>query len=178
MKKSEKTGLAQLLDHGLKDMYYAEKKIHRSLPAMIRAAHSEHLKQALTAHRGETEGQIEILENIFELLDLPPKGQKCDAIDGILEEASGILEDFGKGPAADAAIVFAAQSVEHYEWTRYGSLRQFAIELGHDDIALLFQQIRDQESAADHKLTALAEGGLNSEANVMDESKVPKPRAA
>ena len=177
MKKSDKTGLAQLLEHGLKDMYYAEKKIHKSLPAMIKATQDEELRQALTEHRTVTEGQIAVLENIFGILELPARGQKCDAIDGILEEAAGILEEFGKGPAADAAIIFAAQSVEHYEWTRYGSLRQFAQELGLTEVAELLQQIRDEESEADHALTALAEGGLNKEANVMMEEG-SKRRAA
>lgn len=177
MQKSDKTGLAKLLEHGLKDMYYAEKKIHRSLPAMIRAAGAEQLKEALTSHREETAGQIEMLENIFETLGVAARGQKCDAIDGILEEANGILEEFGDSSACDAAIVFAAQSVEHYEWTRYGSLRQFAIELGLDKVADMIQEIRDQESAADEKLTAMAEGGLNAEANTPEPTS-SKKRAA
>ena len=176
MKKSDKTGLAQLLEHGLKDMYYAEKKIYRSLPTMIKATQSAELGEALSAHREETAGQIEILEGIFVSLEIPARGQKCDAIDGILDEASSILEEFGKGPACDAAIVFAAQSVEHYEWTRYGSLRQFALELGLEEVAAQLQSIRDQESAADEKLTSLAEDHLNAEANVMQEAESTSKR--
>lgn len=181
-KNSDKTALAQLLEHGIKDMYYAEKKIYKSLPAMIKAANHAELREALSMHRDETAGQIETLEGIFESLGIPPKAQKCDAIDGIIEEANGILEEFGSSAAGDAAIIFSAQAVEHYEWTRYGSLRKFALELGLENVANDIQSIRDQESAADEKLTALAESTCNAEANVMESdsgsSKSAKKQAA
>ena len=110
--------LEDLFEHALKDIYYAEKKIYKSLPKMIKATHDDGLRQGLEDHRGETEQHISKVEQVFGLLEKSPKGEKCDAIDGILEEADGILKDFGKSKSCDAAIIFSAQAVEHYEITR------------------------------------------------------------
>lgn len=162
-------GLADLFEHALADMYYAEKKIYKALPKMIKAADHPDLIAALTSHREETAGQIETLEAIFALLDKRPKAEKCDAIDGILEEGDSLLEDFGASIAADAAIIFSCQAVEHYEITRYGSMRAFADALGMDEAKAHLEGILAQESAADSKLTELAEDSVNDAATEYDE---------
>jgi ferritin-like metal-binding protein YciE len=156
--------LSDLLEHGLKDMYYAEKKIYKSLPKMIRAASDTALKGALSAHRDETAQQIEILEEIFTALGIRAKAEKCDAIDGILEESTSLLEDFKGSAALDAAIIFSAQAVEHYEITRYGSMQSFATMLGKSEVAGMLGQILKQEQAADQTLTSLAKDSVNAAA--------------
>jgi ferritin-like metal-binding protein YciE len=156
--------LSDLLEHAMKDMYYAEKKIYKSLPRMIRAAQDPALKDCLTAHRDETAQQIEILEEIFTTLGKRAKAEKCDAIDGILEESTSLLEDFKGSTAIDAAIIFSAQAVEHYEITRYGSMLAYAKVLGHAEVARMLGQILKQEQAADTTLSALAEGSVNAAA--------------
>ena len=156
--------LSDLLDHALKDMYYAEKKIYKSLPKMIKAAEDPALKDGLTAHRDETAGQIEILEEIFAAMGKRPKAEKCDAIDGILEESTSLLDDFKGSAAIDATIIFSAQAVEHYEMTRYGSMQAYAKVLGLTEVAEMLGQILDQERAADQTLTSLAEGRVNAAA--------------
>ncbi len=148
--------LSDLFMHGLKDIYYAEKKLTKALPKMIKVAQSQDLADALTSHLQETEEHVQKVEKVFGLLDETPKAVKCDAIDGIVAEAEEILKDFGKTTAGDAAIIFSGQAAEHYEITRYGSLRAFAEVLGHNDAAELLQSILDQEKAADEKLTELA----------------------
>lgn len=156
--------LSDLLEHALKDMYYAEKKIYKSLPKMIKAAEDPALKDGLTAHRDETARQIEILEEVFATIGVRAKAEKCDAIDGILEESTSLLEDFAGSPAIDATIIFSAQAVEHYEITRYGSMQAYAKVLGLPDVAAMLGQILDQERAADETLTSLAEGRVNAAA--------------
>ncbi|MBG1233393.1 ferritin-like domain-containing protein [Aestuariivirga litoralis] len=150
-------GLADLFLHGIKDIYYAEKKLTKALPKMIKAAKSQDLIDALTSHLKETEGHVTKVEQVFALLDMAPKAVKCDAIDGIVAEAEEILKDFGKTSAADAAIIFSGQAAEHYEITRYGSLRTFAEVLGYDKASNILQSILDQEKAADKKLSEIAE---------------------
>lgn len=166
--QSAEKGLADLLEHGLRDMYYAEKKIFRALPKMIKAAEDEMLVEALEAHRQETQGQIETLETIFDLMGLRARGEKCDAIDGILAEGDGILEDFGGTLAADAAIIFSCHAVEHYEIARYSAMAGFADALGLDEVRDHLQQVLDQETAAESKLTSLAEGSINEAASEYD----------
>ena len=156
--------LSDLLEHGLKDIYYAEKAIYKALPKMIEAAADEELRDAIASHRDETEGQIETLERVFEAMDKKPSGEKCDAIDGILKEADSLLKDFGGTAAGDAAIIFASQAVEHYEITRYGSLRTYAELLGLDDVAEMLNEILEQEVAADETLSDLAEDRINEDA--------------
>lgn len=163
-KKGGEKGLIDLLEHGLKDMYYAEKKIYRSLPKIIKAAHDEKLKSALEKHRDETEGHIEALEEAFKVLGRPVQAEKCDAIDGILEEGQSLLDDFGGTPAGDAAIIFSCQAVEHYEITRYGSMQTFAKALGHSEVAKLLAGVLEQEEAADSKLSMIAEKSVNAAA--------------
>lgn len=156
--------LNDLFQHALKDMYYAEKKIYKSLPKMISAAQDAALKDALSAHRDETAHQIEVLEQVFEKIGQRAKAEKCDAIDGILDEAAGLLEDFGGTAAADAAIIFSCQAVEHYEITRYGSMVAYARALDLPEAAELLGGVLAQESDADKKLTGLAEGRINAAA--------------
>lgn len=172
--------LSDLFEHMLKDMYYAEKKIYRSLPKMIRAANDEELKAGLTNHREETAEQIAMLEQIFELIEKRPKAEKCDAMDGILEEAESILEDFGETRAGDAAIIMSAQAVEHYEMTRYGTMLSFAEVLGMKEAVKMIRTILDQEKKADKTLSALAEGRVNyaAEEDSGDEAAAPAKRAA
>lgn len=153
--------LKDLFEHAVKDIYYAERKIYKTLPKMIKAAHNSDLKAGLEAHREETGSQIERLESVFELLDKRPKAQKCDAIDGILDEGAELLEDFGKTKTGDAAIIFSCQAVEHYEITRYGSMLTYANELGLKEIASLIKETLDEEKAADAKLTKLAKTSAN-----------------
>lgn len=156
--------LSDLLDHALKDMYYAEKKIYKSLPKMIRAAQDPALKEGLSAHRDETAQQIEMLEEIFTALGKRAKAEKCDAIDGILDESASLLEDFKGSAAIDATIIFSAQAVEHYEITRYGSMQAYAKVLGHTEVAKMLGQILDQEKTADETLTELAQTSVNAAA--------------
>lgn len=162
-------GLVDLFEHAMRDMYYAEKKIYRALPKMIKAAEDEALVEALEAHREETQGHIETLETIFETMGLRARGEKCDAIDGILEEGEGILEDFGGTLASDAAIIFSCRAVEHYEICRYSAMAGFADALGLDDVHRHLQKVLDQENAAEAKLMSLAEGTINEAASEYDE---------
>lgn len=174
----DEKGLADLFEHALGDIYYAEKKIYKALPKMIKAADHPDLVAALTAHREETAGHIEKVEAVFELLGKRAKAQKCDAIDGILEEGEGLLEDFGPSMAADAAIIFSCQAVEHYEITRYGSMCAFAEALGMDEARQHLQEILDQESAADTKLSELAEDSINAAATDYDDEAEAASQAA
>ena len=125
--------LDELFHDTLKDIYYAEKKILSALPKMAKAAQNEDLRAAFEKHHDETEGQIERLEQVFELIEEKPQGKKCAAIEGILEEGQEIIKEYKGSPALDAGLVSAAQAVEHYEIARYGTLRTWAEELGLDD---------------------------------------------
>lgn len=176
MATSDKTATAEktledLLEHGLKDMYYAEKKIVKALEKMVKAAEDEELRDGLEQHRAETEEQITLLERAFEAMGKKAKAEKCDAMDGILAEGDTLLKDFKGSPAGDAAIIFSAQAVEHYEIARYGSLRAFAELLGNDEVADLMQQILDQEMATDEKLSEIAEDSVNPAAVEGDEDE-------
>jgi ferritin-like metal-binding protein YciE len=156
--------LDDLFHDTLKDIYYAEKKILAALPKMAKAAQSEELSAAFEKHHGETEGQIERLEQVFELIEEKPQGKKCAAIEGILEEGQEIMKEFKGSPALDAGLLAAAQAVEHYEISRYGTLKTWAAELGHDDAVKLLQETLDEEEATDEALTELAEQLVNQEA--------------
>jgi len=156
--------LDELFHDTLKDIYYAEKKILTALPKMAKAAQNEDLSAAFEKHHGETEGQIERLEQVFELIEEKPQGKKCAAIEGILEEGQEIMKEYKGSPALDAGLVSAAQAVEHYEMARYGTLRTWAEELGLDDAVKLLQETLDEEEATDEALTELAEAVVNQEA--------------
>jgi ferritin-like metal-binding protein YciE len=163
MAKAPKT-LKDLFEETLKDVYFAEKKILSALPKMAKAAQNGDLKAAFEKHRGETEEQISRLEEVFALLEKKPQGKNCPAILGIIEEGTELMEEFKGSPAADAGILSSAQSVEHYEITRYGSLKAWAEELGMDEAVELLQATLEEEEATDEALTELAEAVINPEA--------------
>ena len=148
----------------LKDIYYAEKQIYKSLPKLAKAAASEQLRAAFEKHHDETEGQIERLEKIFELLGKPARGKKCDAIEGILDEGKEIMEEYEGQPALDAGLLAAAQAVEHYEISRYGTLKSWATKLGMKDAAKLLDQTLTEEKKTDEALTEIADTAVNAEA--------------
>lgn len=156
--------LDDLFVHTLQDMYYAEQQIAKNLPTMIDKASDAQLKQGLQMHLGETRNHIQRLEQVFKMHGQQAKGTTCDAMDGILEEASDILGVANDNDVVDAAIISSAQAVEHYEITRYGTLVAFAKQLGRQDCAAVLQQTLDEEYAADKKLTAIAEGRVNRKA--------------
>jgi ferritin-like metal-binding protein YciE len=153
--------LDDLFLHTLKDIYYAERKILKTLPRMAKAAESKELKQAFETHREETQGQVERLEQVFEMLGKRASGKTCEAINGILEEGESVMEDFGESEALDPAILAAAQAVEHYEIVRYGTLRTWAQELGMQDAVRLIDQNLQEEKKTDALLTELAEARIN-----------------
>lgn len=148
---------------GIKDIYYAERKIIAGLKKMIRGAEAQDLKAAFDKHLQETEGQVERLVLVFELLGKPARGKTCPAIDGILEEGQEILEEFKGSPALDAGLLAAAQAVEHYEIARYGTLKSWAMQLGKNDVAKLLDQTLAEETKTDQALTQLAEAKVNRE---------------
>lgn len=148
----------------LKDIYYAEKQIYKALPKMAKAASSPQLKAAFEKHYDETEGQIERLEQVFELLDKAARGKKCDAIEGILDEGKEIMEEYDGMPALDAGLLAAAQAVEHYEISRYGTLKTWAMQLGMKDAVKLLDETLKEEKKTDVTLTTLAEKTVNAEA--------------
>lgn len=160
-KKSSPKSLQDLFLGGLKDIYYAEKKILRSLPKMAKGAESEEATAAFEKHRLETEGQVDRLEQIFETMGVPARGKTCPAIDGILEEGSEILEEYAGSAALDAGLVAAAQAVEHYEIARYGTLITWAGLLGMTEAAELLSATLAEEEATDEALTSLGEAGIN-----------------
>ncbi len=159
----EKT-LDDLFLETLKDVYSAEKQMLRALARMAKAAKSEQVRRAFERHREETDGQIERLEQVFELLGKRASGKTCEAINGILEEGESVMEDFGESEAADAAILAAAQAVEHYEIVRYGTLKTWAQELGMQDAVRLIDQNLQEEKKTDQLLTQLAEARVNQKA--------------
>jgi len=145
----------------LKDVYNAEKQLVRALPRMAKAAESPGLQQAFTKHLRETEGHVQRLERIFRSLGETPRGKKCKGMEGLVEEGKEILEEDGAAEVIDAALISAAQRVEHYEIAAYGCLRTYAQLLGMDDADKLLQQTLEEEEATDKALTALGEGGIN-----------------
>lgn len=148
----------------LKDIYYAERKILKALPKMAKAAQSPDLKAAFEKHEDETEGQVERLQKVFEILGKKARGKVCPAIDGIIEEGEEIMDEFKGSPALDAGLVSAAQAVEHYEITRYGTLKRWAEELGMKDAARLLAQTLAEESKTDEALTGIADAVANQKA--------------
>ncbi len=153
-----------LFVHTLKDIYYAENQIAKALPDMIEKATDSGLKQGFQAHLGETKNHIQRLEQVFKLHGVKIEGVDCPAIDGILEEAEEIAGEIEDKAVLDAALIAAAQAVEHYEMTRYGTLIAWAKQLGRPDCASILEQNLKEEKAADMKLTGLAERGINAKA--------------
>lgn len=160
MATREKT-LEDLFHDTLKDIYYAERKILKALPKMKRAAQSEELKTAFEKHREQTEGHVERLGQVFEIIGKTPRGKTCEAIEGIVAEGEEIIEEFKGTAALDAGLISAAQAVEHYEITRYGTLKRWASELGLDDAVRLLDATLKEEAKTDEDLTKLAETSAN-----------------
>jgi ferritin-like metal-binding protein YciE len=149
----------------LKDIYWAEKHLVKALPKMQKAATSEELVTAFAKHTQETQAHIETLEQVFELLEEKAVAKKCDAMQGLLDEANAIITDTEKGTSIrDAGLILAAQKIEHYEIATYGTLRTFAETMNHQNVAKLLQQTLDNEKATDEALTAVAEGFVNDQA--------------
>jgi ferritin-like metal-binding protein YciE len=148
----------------LKDIYYAEKHILKALPKMAKAANSEELSAAFEKHYDETEGQVARLEQIFELLGKPARGKKCDAIEGILDEGKEIMDEYADTAALDAGLLAAAQAVEHYEISRYGTLKAWAAKLDLPQAVKLLDQTLAEEKKTDASLSQLAEKAVNYEA--------------
>jgi ferritin-like metal-binding protein YciE len=153
--------LSDLFLDTLKDIYFAEKKILASLPKMAKAAQSEDLKAAFEKHHAETEGQVDRLERVFKSIEESPKGKTCDAILGILDEGKEVMEEYKGMPALDAGLLAAAQAVEHYEISRYGTLKCWATELGYSEAVKLLEATLNEEKKTDMALSKLAEGEVN-----------------
>jgi ferritin-like metal-binding protein YciE len=157
--------LSELFEDELKDIYNAENQLTKALPKMAKKASSPALKTAFTLHLRETENHVKRLETIGQELGIKLNGKKCHAMEGLVEEGKEVLEEDGAGPVIDAALIGAAQRVEHYEMAAYGTTRAMADILGHSKVAKLLQQTLDEEGAADKKLTDIAEGEVLTAAN-------------
>lgn len=149
----------------LRDILWAEKELVKALPKMAKAANDADLSEAFSNHLEETRNQVGRLEKIFRGMDLAPRGKKCPAMEGLLKEADELSEDYKDSSALDAALITAAQKVEHYEIGTYGTLRAFARRLGYDEAAQLLTETLEEEGNADHALTRIATGGVNEMAN-------------
>ena len=163
MAKSSKN-LQDIFHETLKDIYFAEKKILASLPKMAKAAHDSDLRAAFEKHEQETEGQVERLEKVFTLIEQPVRGKTCEAVNGIAEEAKDIMKEFKDSPALDAGLIASAQAVEHYEISRYGTLKAWAEELGLEEAVGLLEETLQEEKKTDQALNELALSSLNTEA--------------
>ena len=157
---SEKT-LDDLFLDTLKDIYYAEKQILKALPKMAKVAQASELRAGFEKHLMETEGHVERLEQVFDMLGKPARGKTCEAILGLIEEGKSIMDDFKGTAALDAGLVSAAQAVEHYEIARYGTLKTWAQELGMDEAVRLLDKTLKEEVMTDENLTQLAEAQIN-----------------
>ena len=163
----EKT-LHDLFHDTLKDIYFAEKKILTALPKMAKAANSDKLRAAFEKHEAETEKQVDRLEQVFKVIGESPKGKTCDAIMGLLDEGKEIMDEYKGMPALDAGLLAAAQAVEHYEVSRYGTLRTWASELGLDQAVKLLDATLAEEKNTDQALSKLAESEVNQHAQTAE----------
>jgi ferritin-like metal-binding protein YciE len=163
MAKKQKM-LADLFYETLKDIYYAEKKILTALPKMAKGARLQDLQAAFEKHEGETKDQVERLEQIFELIRQPAKGKTCDAINGMIDEGQEVMKEFKGSAALDAGLLASAQAVEHYEISRYGTLKAWAAQLGLREAVSLLDATLEEEKKTDQALTKLAETAVNQEA--------------
>jgi ferritin-like metal-binding protein YciE len=160
---SEKDLSALFLDT-LKDIYYAEKQIYKALPKMAKAASSDQLRNAFEKHHDETEEHIERLEKVFDLLGKPARGRKCEAIEGIIDEGKEIMDEYQDAPALDAGLIAAAQAVEHYEISRYGTLKSWADKLSMNEAVKLLDQTLAEEKKTDDTLSKIAVSAVNAKA--------------
>ncbi|MGZ3839036.1 MAG: YciE/YciF ferroxidase family protein [Flavisolibacter sp.] len=160
--KSEETMLKELFIDELKDIYWAEKHLTKALPKMKKAATSSELANAFEDHLAVTQGQIQRIERVFEMLDMTARAKKCEAMEGLVKESEEVIEELPKGTMVrDAGLIISGQKVEHYEIAAYGSLVQLAKTMGHNEIAALLQQTLEEEKEADQLLTELAVSGIN-----------------
>jgi ferritin-like metal-binding protein YciE len=157
-------GMQELLIEFMQDVYYAERQILKALPKMVRAAENEQLKQALTHHREETQGQVERLQKAFEALGKRARGQTCEAVNGIIEEGEQVVEEFPSGAVRDAGIIANAQAVEHYEMARYGTIIAWAKGCGQEEVARLMAETLEEEKKADTLLNQIASKEINKQA--------------
>jgi ferritin-like metal-binding protein YciE len=167
------SSLDDLLVHELQDIYNAEAQILKALPKMVKAATDPELKSAFEEHRRQTEGQVVRLDQVFKLLGLPAKGRKCEGMAGLLEEGKKTMEQDAEPAVLDAAMIAAAQKVEHYEIAAYGCVCTYAEMLGYDQVHELLGQNLDEEETTDQRLTALAESVINPEAGAESEEEAP-----
>ena len=165
------SSLDDLLVHELQDIYNAEGQILKALPKMAKAANNPDLKAAFEEHRVQTEGQVKRLEQVFKLLGQPVKGKKCEGMAGLIEEGKKVLEEDAEPQVLDAALIAAAQKVEHYEIASYGCVCTYAEMLGHEEAHELLGQNLDEEETTDERLTALAESVINIEAEAGSEEE-------
>jgi len=163
-KSDAASGLTDLFEDGLKDIYWAEKALTKAIPQMTKNATSADLIEALNSHLTETEEHVIRLEKVFELIGKKASAKKCDAMAGLIEEGKGIIEETEVGGVRDAGIIAAAQKIEHYEIATYGTLRQFAETLGLAEAATILEQTLEEEKSADKKLTIIAVDAVNLEA--------------
>jgi ferritin-like metal-binding protein YciE len=182
--------LREALVEEIRDLYNAEKQLVKALPKMAKGAESDELREAFEAHLEETEGQVTRLERVFELLDEKPRGKHCAGMAGIVEEGSEKLQEDIEGSVLDAMLIASAQKVEHYEISAYGTAMAWAEALGLNDVVQVLNETLEEEKAADEKLSALAESGINQAATAGeseesedmeeedDEEEVPMARAS
>jgi ferritin-like metal-binding protein YciE len=163
--------LQDLFVDELRDVYDAEKQIIRALPRVIRAASADGLRSALENHLEITREQVDRLEQVFEKLDLRPRGKHCHGMEGIIEEAKNLISEGSKGDVLDAGLIAASQRVEHYEISAYGTLAAWARQLGHGEVTRLLEETLDEEKAADKELTVLAEGQTNPSAKAESKAR-------
>ena len=172
------SSLDDLLVHELQDIYNAEGQILKALPRMAKAASNPDLKAAFEEHRSQTEGQVKRLEQVFKLLGHPVKGKKCEGMAGLIEEGKKVMQEDAEPEVLDAALIAAAQKVEHYEIAAYGCLCTYAEMLGFQEAHELLGQNLDEEETTDEKLTALAESVINVEAEVAEEGEEEEEEAS
>ena len=159
-----------LMLHFLQDIYYAEKLGIRSMAKLAKAVDNPELRDAILAHREQSQGQIERLDQVFEHMDKKPRGKTCAAMDGLVEEGAEAMEEADKGPVLDAALIACGQAIEHYEIARYGAMVAWAKGMGQEEIAGLLQQTLDEEKANDQLMNEIAERAVNQQARSVDEA--------
>jgi ferritin-like metal-binding protein YciE len=162
--KQQENNLQELLIEELRDIYHAEGQLLKALPKMAKAAQSERLKEAFERHLEETEQHVERLERAFESLGEPVKGKKCQAMEGLIAEGKEVIDEHSESPMLDAALICAAQKVEHYEIASYGTICTWADLLGLDEVSELLKETLDEEKTTDETLTEIAESEINAEA--------------
>lgn len=163
----DKSQLQQLFEDELKNIYWVEKSLLKSIPEMIKKATSEELVTVLDLHLSETQVHVSRLEQIFEMIGKDLEANKCESMARLLKEGDELIKECNKGVMRDAGIIITAQKVEHYEIATYGSLRTFATTLGFDDVASLMEQTLNEEKTVDEKLTEVAESSINIEAAIV-----------